>query len=64
SAFSLSATSPHASYECFEELVLLIVAAWRTYYFLGLISQTIFARAAGKDCDRQQIFHRRMDNGI
>lgn len=25
---------------------------------------SIRARAAGKDCDRQQIFHRRMDNGI
>ncbi len=49
-AYSLSRGAPSASRpphhtpltSASKNLFLLIVAAWRTYYFLGLISQTIF----------------------
>ncbi len=51
-AYSLSRGAPSASRpphhtpltSASKNLFLLIVAAWRTYYFLGLISQTIFPR--------------------
>ncbi len=49
-AYSLSRGAPSASRpphhtpltSASKNMFLLIVAAWRTYYFLGLISQTIF----------------------
>ena len=51
-AYSLSRGAPSASRpphhtpltSASKNLFLLIVAAWRTYYFLGLISQTIFQK--------------------
>ena len=51
-AYSLSRGAPSASRPphhthscelCFRTLFLLIGTAWRTYYFLGLISQTYFS---------------------
>ncbi len=53
-AYSLSRGAPSASRpphhtpltSASKSLFRLIVAAWRTYYFLGLISQTIFPDSA------------------